>query len=677
MSYPQISYSNTYFVEGSFWGRLRRVVKENTVSTQLAMLKKTGRYDVFKLQWHSVYADEPTVWPVPNNLFWDSDVAKWIEEACYFLSEEYDETIGSAVEELVAMIRGAQQPDGYINSHFTVVEPEKRFSNLRDLHELYNAGHLIEAAIIHHKVFKNNDLLDPILKYIDLIEQKIGPAGIKGYPGHPEIELALLRLYDTITHDPKHLALAKYFISERGTNNGEFYTCEAESRGDRPHELQHYYPSPKSYWYQQAHKPILEQETIEGHSVRAMYLLTAVADLVRLDKSAMDEGYWEACTRLWNNMVGQKMSITGGIGAIKKWEGFGINYFLPNSTDEGGCYNETCAAIGVVMLADRMLRVDRNAEYADVAEISLFNALLTGMSLDGKAFTYVNQLGSSDSDPSERYEWFECACCPPNVSRNMGFLAGYVWWGEDSDQTSEIVINHFVHATLTYKSKQTGISHKLSQKTEWPWKGDIEFTLESDGVNLADLWIRIPSWAISETIVTLGSSKFKVTEANPFGASLKKGYLHITGSSLKRYDTKLALTIPMAPRLLTTHPFTREDVLVVARGPLIYCVEDVDHPWVTDHFKSLGLIESATFEEEIQNDGVIFLKSKNTGVLVEPELEEWQKNTSSMWSNEMTLKARQQRSRFPRVDLRFIPYFYRANRGGKGHMRVPLIRVYE
>ncbi|KAK0129738.1 hypothetical protein ONS96_014918 [Cadophora gregata f. sp. sojae] len=361
MAYPQKTFSKTSFPESSFISRRRQVVYDNTLLYQLNVLKTTGRYDAFKLKWHPSYNDKPDVWPVPNHLFWDSDIAKWIEGACYFLQWKENSEIDAAVKELVDMIRSAQQSDGYLNIHFTVVEPTKRFTNLRDLHELYNAGHLIEAALAHNAHYQNDLLLEPILKYVELLCKTFGPGPQQkhGYPGHPEIELALLRLYEK-TKVPEHLDLARYFIEERGNPTGRdgrhFYDVESEARGDRENERPVYWPANRSYWYQQAHKPIIDQETIEGHSVRAMYLLTAAADLVRLE-GASPKPMKEALKRLWSNMVEKKMYLTGGIGAQKQWEGFGIDYFLPSSTDEGGCYAETCAGIGVMMLAERLLQV--------------------------------------------------------------------------------------------------------------------------------------------------------------------------------------------------------------------------------------------------------------------------------------------------------------------------------
>ena len=344
MAYPQTSFSLTTLSDDSLLGITRRVAWTSTIPLQLDILKSTGRYDAFKLKHKACYDDPPDHWPVPNHLFWDSDVAKWIEGACYFLHQHKDEKIENAVHELVDMIRDAQQPDGYLNIHFVVVAPGQRYTNLRDLHELYNAGHLIEAALAHEDLYGNGRLLQPISKYVDLMCDTFGPAGhqVHGYPGHPEIELALLRLY-ALTQNQRHFDLARYFIDERGNPKGcegrHFYDVEAERRGERPYERPNYFPSRQSYWYQQAHLPIAEQKEIVGHAVRAMYLLTAVADLQGLQQSSRpgENDYRQALSALWNNMVQKKMSVTGGIGAMKQWEGFGIEYFLPQSTDEGGC----------------------------------------------------------------------------------------------------------------------------------------------------------------------------------------------------------------------------------------------------------------------------------------------------------------------------------------------------
>lgn len=262
-----------------------------------------------------------------------------------------------------------------------------------------------------------------------------------------------------------------------------------------------YTPKSKSYWYQQAHKPILEQESVEGHSVRAMYLLTAVADLVRLDSSNTSQSsdiststeYQQALIRLWNNMVDKKMYLTGGIGAIKQWEGFGIDYFLPQGTDDGGCYAETCASIGVMMLAERLLQVDLDGRYADVMEMCMYNAVLTAMSADGRSFTYVNQLASSETDVSKREEWFECACCPPNMTRTMGILGGYVWTHGLDGAAAFVNVHQYTSAALTFQVGQTSV--ELKQESNWPWNGDVNFSLKTSAPVSVSIRLRIPAWA--------------------------------------------------------------------------------------------------------------------------------------------------------------------------------------
>ena len=657
MSYPQVTFSQTKFEHGSFWDRRRDVVRKSTIPFQLDKLKKTGRFDAFKLEWHPSYKDQPTHWPVPNHLFWDSDVAKWMEGAVYFLDGNSDSAVNEAVSQLVEMIRKAQQPDGYLNIHFTVVEPDKRWTNLRDLHELYNCGHLIEAALAHKQHYGNNDLLSTLTRYADLLCEKFGrkDSQMHGYPGHPEIELALLRLYAR-TQDIKYWDLAKYFIEERGNPKGvngrHYYEVEAEARGEQPYLRPNYYPRPRCFWYQQAHKPIAEQETVEGHSVRAMYLLTSVADASLYDAS-FKEKYLPVLERLWNNMVQRKMYLTGGIGAIKQWEGFSLDYFLPQSTDEGGCYAETCASIGVMMLAERMLHLDLNAKYADILELCLYNAVLTGISLDGRAFTYVNQLASSDEDLSRREEWFECACCPPNVTRLLGTLGGYVWThSEKAPSKVQINVHLYTSATLTFEA--SGHQVRLTQKTEWPWSGEIEFESEADESVETLLRLRIPQWAESWSIKPSMPS-----------SSLEKGYLQLSPSWVQK-NPRFTLSIPIRPRLISPHFYTRQPVVAVARGPLVYCVEDVDNSWApSDHFKTVMLDTSAPLEElrvdDLSNgEPSILIKAQNGARLFRINEDRCAPDSSE---NVSISKPE---------TLTFVPFYARANRGGRGQMRVGL-----
>ncbi|KAI3478217.1 hypothetical protein L1887_59890 [Cichorium endivia] len=507
-----------------------------------------------------------------------SDVAKWIEGACYHLQSHPDPEIQSHVDHLANLIEKAQQPDGYLNIHFVVNKPDERWTNLRDLHELYNFGHLIEGALAHQAQCGSDQLIKVMLRFVDYCCTVFGndPDKLAGYPGHPEVELALLRLYHR-TRYAKCLELAAYFLTERGKDGGQFYKDEQAKRGEHKHTIPGMMPKPYSFWYMQAHKPIVEQDTIEGHSVRAMYLLTAVQDLVvtpdstRFVSEQQIEQLSAAAMRLWKSMVLTKMYVTGGIGSIKQWEGFSIPYSLPLSTDEGGCYTETCAGIGALMLADRLLHEKLDGDVGDVAERVLYNSsITTGMSVDGRAFTYVNQLASSAEEPCERFDWFE---------------------------------------------------------STYDFPGD---------------------------------------------AQLVDGYIAI------QRPGEYELTLQLKPRLLFSHPDSGPSRVSLAYGPLIYCIEDIDNPWIDDlpereqHFKHLCLDLPAEPSQisvlEQDSDGIIKLRVAAAGYTL--RVDDAQGFASAFEQDkqpgfyEEAGKGR---------DLVFIPYFYRCNRKGtKGRMRTSL-----
>ncbi|CAI6093754.1 unnamed protein product [Clonostachys chloroleuca] len=661
MSHPQVTFKDTTFTGKTLLSARRATVSSKTLQTQLDQLKSTGRYDCFKLKWHPIY-DDKSMWPVPFHLFWDSDVAKWIEGACYFLSENYDAGLDAAVQELVEMIRGAQQEDGYLNVHYTVVEPTKRWSNLRDMHELYNAGHLIEAAVAHYLYYKNEQLKAPVEKYISLIRKRFGTADgqVRGYPGHPEIELALLR-YATVTGSSEAYELAHYFLTERGNPEGQdgkhYYDWETEQRGESRWMRPDAFPTNRTYWNCQAHLPITEQTTVEGHSVRAMYLLTAVADLVCLsdsgDKPLGEEArksWTNALDQLWNNMVDKRMYVTGGIGAIKQWEGFGIDYFLPQGTDEGGCYAETCASIAVMMLAERMLHVDLDGHYGDILELCLYNNVMTSMSTDGTKFTYVNQLASSDKDKSERSDWFWCACCPPNLTRLYGSIGGYLWDYGPGDGGAYVNVHLYSSAQVSFAVGDEN-SVNLHQESNWPWEGKIRFRLSSTKPVDTTLRLRVPAWA-------QGSYEISPEAPEPTSLKIEKGYLILPPVYTSK-NPEFSLEIKnFAPRYLSPHPYSMQHVLALARGPIVYCVEDIDNDWETNHFKDITITTDSRITEERKED-------TETG-------ESYIALHSNGWTRSVPNCGGGARSSVDR-DLTFVPYYFRSNRGGRGQMRVGLV----
>lgn len=530
---------------------------------------------------------------------------------------------------------------------------------------------MIEAALAHREYYKNDLLLEPVVKYVALIRKTFGPEEnqLHGYPGHPEIELALLRLY-SVTGAQDAYDLARYFLEERGNLKGQngkhYYDWEEEQRGDSAWLRPDAYPQSHAYWYCQAHAPILEQPSVEGHSVRALYLLTAAADLLCIEKQgsqslSSSKDWKKAVDRLWDNMVDKKMYVTGGIGAIKQWEGFGIDYFLPQGTDEGGCYSETCASIAVMMLAERMLHVDLDNRYADIMELCLYNNIMTAMSVNGKAFTYVNQLASSDTDKNTREEWFWCACCPPNLARLFGSLGGYLW--DFGGSEAEAFVNVHLYTTAKVDFEVDGKRVALEQKSGWPWDGNIAFQLSAPEHLRTTIRLRLPGWSQAQYVLTPAPSSEQI--------SISKGYLELD-PTYTAANTSFTLQIQnFGPRYIAPHPYTNQNTLTLARGPIIYCAEDVDNTWENNHFKDVMVRTGSPIAEEKR----IF---EDTG-------EEYVALKSTCWVRSMNSWKEKQSGGEPGMttqddvlgeqrDIVFVPYYFRANRAGKGHMRVGLLK---
>lgn len=528
---------------------------------------------------------------------------------------------------------------------------------------------MIEAALAHRNYYKNDRLTEPVLKYIELINNTFGPGEdqIHGYPGHPEIELALFRLY-AATGSKDAYELAKYFLEERGNPKGQdgkhYYDWETEKRGDNFWARPDSYPENRSYWVNQAHLPILEQKTIEGHCVRAVYLLIGVADLLYFNrehslKLPESDKWLETLNRLWNNMVDQKMYVTGGIGAIKLTEGFSLDYYLPQSTDEGGCYAETCASIAVMMLAERLLHLDLDGRYGDILELELYNNVMTAMSLDGKEFTYVNQLGSSEADKSQRFDWFWCACCPPNLARLYGSLGGYLWdYGGDGSEAF-INVHLYTNATLTFEVE--GKSGELAQKSNWPWEGDVAFQLSAAESLQTTVCLRIPAWSQGKYTITPTPQSSEV--------SFAKGYLTLSPSYTSANPSFTLQVHNFGVRYIAQHPYTNQNTLTVARGPMIYCAEDTDNSWEDNHFKDVLIKRDSPVTEErrvceITSEEYIAIKT----TAWKRSLTSWDAKPTGVYPG--TLETDQMNGDEQSIVL--IPYYFRANRGGKGHMRVGL-----
>jgi DUF1680 family protein len=500
-----------------------------------------------------------------GTVFQDSDVGKWIEAASYSLAVRYDKELDEKLDELIQCIGRAQQPDGYLNTYFTVKEPRKRWTDLVSAHELYCAGHLIEAAVAHFKATGKKSLLDVMCRYADLVAREFGtgPGQRRGCCGHPEIEHALFRLYG-VTEDPRYRDLARHFIEERGRDPGMYEKGLVSS----PHPYG--FAVVENRWYRAdyylAHRPVRDQREVTGHAVRAMYLYSGMTDLFL---ESGDKALWKALRALWDDMVGGKMYVTGGLGSQSFGERFTIGYDLPSDT----AYAETCASIGLVFWAQRMLLADPRSEYADVIETALYNGVLAGVSLDGSRYFYVNPLEMQPEVAQYRHDhahvetsrirWFGCACCPPNIARMVASFSNYLY----TRDAQTIWVQHYAGSRATFAHGPARVA--ITQVTDYPWNGKIEMIVEGEAGITFTMALRIPSWCPTFICTVNGRPVEKIT--------VKNGYLEIT-RTWSGLD-KVVLDLAMPVLFIQAAPQVKELAGRVAlrRGPLIYCVESCDN----------------------------------------------------------------------------------------------------
>ena len=483
-------------------------------------------------------------------VFQDSDAAKWLEAAAYSLALFPDKELEKTADELIEIIAAAQDEDGYLDTYFTIKDREKRWTNLLEAHELYCAGHMMEAAVAYRESTGKDSLLKVMLKNVQhicdiFITQKHG-----GVSGHPEVELALLKMYRA-TGEEKCLRLAEYFIDQRGRDT-DFYKREAEKR-----DWTVWNSDPADNEYRQCDKPVREQTDAVGHAVRAVYLYTGMAELAA---ESGDKELLAACRRLWDSIVNRRMYLTGGIGSTVHGEAFSVDYDLPPDT----AYCETCASIGLMFFALAMLKNEVKGEYADIMERAFYNTVLAGIQLDGKRFFYVNPLevipGISGVSPTHRHDlpqrpkWYACACCPPNAARLISSLGKYAY-GEDEDT---MFCHLFAAGSVDFKN-----GGKITCETGYPYELTVNYTVIKGGKTLA---VRIPGW----------SKVFSVTK-NDEQISLvpKNGYIYIDVSD----GDRITLTLDGSPRFI--YPSAKlhdiSGMVALARGPLVYCFEGADN----------------------------------------------------------------------------------------------------
>lgn len=526
-------------ITGGFWEERQRLVRETTVCSVYRRFCDTGRFDAFRLDWKEGMPNRP-------HFFWDSDVAKWIQGAAYLTAKKREPELERIIDEVVGCIRRGRMEDGYFNIYFELFEPQNRFTK-RGFHELYCLGHLIEAGVAYYEATGKRELLSLCEDYADLVRRifTVEQSAAFDSPGHEEVELALVKLYDC-TGKREYLDLARFFIDKRGSQQklpeGDNY-----NRGTNI----------------QDHLPVREQFTAEGHAVRACYLYCAMADLALRDG---DKELEYASERLFDNITNAKMYITGSVGSTHVSEAFEEDYQLPNNT----AYAETCACIGLALFAQRMQLLKPDSKYADTVERVIYNGFLSGLSLDGKSFFYENpqEIDLSEREeargalcesknryypPTRRSEVFDCSCCPPNVVRFMASLGDFLYGSEGGTVC--------VYQYMTSRADFGGFT--LEQTTDYPYDGKVRLKLNGGDAVLA---LRIPGWCTEYSITING----KV-----YDADISEGFARVPAKD----GDAVELNMTVEPRFVYADPRVAADrgQRAVAYGPLVMCLEGVDN----------------------------------------------------------------------------------------------------
>lgn len=518
---------------GPFWGERRRILCQVTLPTMYQRLEETGRIDNFR----RAAGKRPDL-PYQGAVYNDSDVYKWVEAVAWLLASEPDPLLADLVEQVIAEIAAAQQPDGYLDTYFMYERAGERWTNFTD-HEMYCAGHLFQAAVAHYRATGRRTLLDVAIRLADYLDRTFGPAeqGKRVYAdGHEEVEMALVELY-RVTGEQRYLDLAEFFVAVRG-------------RGLLKHPLVYF-----DSVYFQDDRLFDELDALAGHAVRALYYACAAADLYT---ERGDAGRRAALERVWQNMTTRRIYVTGGIGARYEGEAFGGDFELPN----GRAHSETCAAVASVMWNQRLLALDGAARYADLLEHTLYNGALPGIALDGQTYFYQNPL--ADDGTHRRRPWFHTACCPPNIARLLAALPGYFY--STSAEGLWVHLYGENRAALTLADGQQVV---LEQQTRYPWDEDV--ILHIAGAGEFSLYLRLPAWCDS-------GAQLWVNDAPWDGALTPGAYIELR----RRWEPgdQVRLRLPMPIRTIRSHPYVYENSgrIALMRGPLLYCVEGADYP---------------------------------------------------------------------------------------------------
>lgn len=529
VSYTQVE------IDDAFWHPRQQTNRTVTVPHLFAELERAGNIPNLRL------AAEGKREGYQGPVYMDSDLYKAMEAVAYVLGTHPDDPIRTQLDEVITILERAQTPEGYLNSYFQVVAPDKRWTNLRDDHELYCAGHLFEAAVAHYEATGDQRLLKVATRFADYIDSVFGDAPSKrlGYCGHPEIELALFRLYRA-TGETRYRDLARFFLLNRGRK------LFAHEHGIDPDQYD------GSIW--QDNVPLAEHKEIVGHAVRALYLFAGTTDLVA---ETGDEKLLAMLLRVWDNTILRRTYITGGGGNEPKHEGFTADYELPNRT----AYQETCASIALILWAHRMGLLLEEARFYDALERALYNGALAGVALAGNRFFYVNPLESDGTH--HRRPWYPCACCPPNIARLIASLGNYLYGFSEQ----AVWVNLYVGSRA--RLKVGGRPIELRVQTDYPWEGTVQIEVVQGTPVEFTLHLRLPAWCPQPSLSLNGQ---------PLPIQASKGYA-VVSRRWEQGDT-LRLELPMPPTLMEAHPKVEADRWQVAlqRGPIVYCLEECDQP---------------------------------------------------------------------------------------------------
>ncbi len=567
-------------ITDEFWSPRMETNRKVTIPYAFKKCKETGRIDNFAKAGGLMKGEFEGIY------FNDSDVYKVIEGAGYSLKNRADPELEKYVDGVIEKIASAQWENGYLYTFYSVPrrQPEKRWTNMRDNHELYCAGHFFEAAVAYYQATGKRKILDVAIKLADYIDSVFGPGKRREVSGHEEIEIGFVKLY-RLTGNEKYLNLAKFFLDERGNARG--------------HKL---YGS-----YCQDHKPVIEQSEAVGHAVRAGYLYSGMADVASLTG---DRDYVRALDRIWQDVVSKKLYLTGGVGARGGGESFGNDYELPNKT----AYCETCAAIANAMWNHRMFLLHGDAKYLDVLERIIYNGFLSSISLSGDKFFYPNPLASGGN--YQRSSWFGCVCCPTNIVRFMPSIGGYVY----AHREAVLYVNLFVEGSGTVKMGKTSV--RLKQKTRYPWDGRVKITVELERSAEFSICVRIPGWSQGKPVPSdlyrylNKSDKEMALKVNgkSIAPDIEKGFARVS-RTWKKGDV-IELNLPMPIRRVVSNEKVEANAgrVALVRGPIVYCAEGVDND---GQVFNIVLSDDVPLEAKYREDmlgGVTVIRGKARGL---------------------------------------------------------------